>query len=149
MEVVSEKGSGGLTEQWEQVRRGWYFGSEAFRDELIERLDGVLERRKRTSYHGDAVRKHDEAEAERLLSSGLDCMGLAEKKLDVLPKGNAKKAVLAWLLRKHTTVSRSWIAERLCMGDASRVTKLVSDVAHNNLYAELKSRLVKIPGFTD
>ena len=135
--------------QWVKIRRGWYLGSESFRDELLERLDSTLKGKQRNSFGGEEVRKHDEAEAERILCAGLHCLGLERSSFADLPKGAAEKAVLAWYLRKHTVAGRSWIAKRLCMGDESRVTKLVSDVDQDARYDKLKEKLRQIPEFTD
>ena len=55
-------------------------------------------------------------------------LGMAEHSLGDLPKGEARKLVLAWWLRKHSTVSRAWIAERLRMGHENRVTLAVREV---------------------
>lgn len=56
--------------QWSEIRRGWCFGSESFRDELLGRLDGALNGKQRNSFAGEEVRRHDEVEADRVLSAG-------------------------------------------------------------------------------
>lgn len=57
--------------------RGWYLGGEEF----FERLNGVVKEavveKKRESFEGEAVSRHDEEEAERLLKAGMRTLGLA------------------------------------------------------------------------
>ena len=40
-----------------------------------------------------------------------------------LPKGAEQKAMVAWKIRRETTVPLAWIAHRLHMGSASTVTR--------------------------
>lgn len=148
-EIKSGSPSKPVEKQWEEIRRGWCLGSKSFRDELLKRLDGALEGKQRNSFAGEEVRKHDEVEADRILSAGLGCLGVDRMSLAGLPKGAPEKAVLAWYLRRHTVASRSWIAKQLCMGDESRVTKLIPDVERDELYVDLRKKLHKIPKFTD
>ena len=60
-------------------RRGWYFGSEAFREKLIKALGreerGLADRR-RSGYTGEQTRDHGVAEAERITR-------LAQRELDI------------------------------------------------------------------
>ena len=46
--------------------------------------------------------------------------------LESSPKGDARKVELAKLLRRHTPVTRQWIARRLHIGSASYVSHLIS-----------------------
>lgn len=147
-EVLSAPNPGDADDAWSGIRRGWYLGSSHFRDELIGRLDGTLQGVTRSSLNGEEMRLHDEAEAERMLQAGMECLGLDEGDLTGMPKGAEAKAVLAWHLRKHTTVGRKWVAQRLAMGDESRITKLVRAVELESRYAELKMKL-KIPNIPD
>lgn len=140
-EVNSASNPKDADDAWQKIRRGWYLGSNEFRDELMDRLDGALKGAKRNSLNGQEMRCHDEAEAEKLLAEGLDRLGLEMSDLAVMPKGAAEKAVLAWCLRKRTTVGRAWIAQRLVMGDESRVTKLVGEVERDGRHAGLRAKI--------
>ncbi len=140
-EVVSAAEPKEADVDWAKIRRGWYLGSSEFRDELMDRLDGTLKSTKRSSLNGPEMRLHDEAEAERLLQAGLKRLGLTENALPGMPKGAEEKAILAWYLRKHTTVGRAWIAQRLSMGDESRITKLVRAVNQENRYAKTRAKI--------
>ena len=52
---------------------------------------------------------------------------LGLKQQSVALSGSApEKVVLAWWLRRRTTVSLRWVSQRLCMGHYTRVTQAVS-----------------------
>jgi REP element-mobilizing transposase RayT len=140
-EVISAAKPADADEEWEVIRKGWYLGSPEFRDELLDRLDDVLKGVKRKSLDGEEMRSHDEVEARRLLRKALEVLGIRESDLPDMQKGAPEKAVLAWYLRKNTTVGRAWIAERLIMGDESRITKLVRAVENDQRCRELIRRI--------
>ncbi len=50
---------------------------------------------------------------------------LTEEDLTGLAKGAKEKRVMAWWLRRYTTLPRAWIAARLQMGHETRVTLAV------------------------
>ena len=52
--------------------------------------------------------------------------GWEEADLATRSKGDARKVELARLLRRHTPMTRQWIANRLHMGSAAYVTKLTT-----------------------
>jgi hypothetical protein len=120
-----------LEEQWKALRRGWYLGQESFLERLEDWLDKAVAGRRRESHSGGARETHDERAAERLLNKSMKAFGLKQADLKVLPLGCPEKIVLAWWLRKHTTVSLRWVADRLVMGHYTRVTQAVSRVGRN------------------
>ena len=77
----------------------------------------------RESFSGEQVRLHDENAAEVLLQKGLRVLELKENDLLAMSKGADEKALLAWLLRKHSVVSNKWISERLGMGRADCLSR--------------------------
>ena len=115
-----------LEADWKGLRRGWYLGGETFREELIGLLEKASEGRQRASHSGPARVAHDQAAGERLLRSGMRAIGLQDSELGKRRKGVPEKAALAWWLRQRTTVRLAWIAERLEMGHASRVSQAVA-----------------------
>ena len=127
------------------IRRGWYLGGEGFRGGLVKRLKAAVGGSQASSYAGQAKREHGQAQAERLLTRGLRVLGLTRRQLERTPKGQAEKAVLAWWLRRQTTVGRGWVAERLRMGDASRVSKAIQRVnlGDDKTLGRLKNRLAQ------
>lgn len=115
-----------VDERWKDLRRGWHFGSEAFAAELLERLEGVIGvNGKRESYRGEEIRLHGEREAERLVRDGLERLKLGDARLATLPKGASEKVVLTSMLKRRTSVSNSWIAERLKLGHPANVPRLM------------------------
>ena len=54
-----------LSEGLEEIRRGWFLGDDGFRRELMERIDGVMAGKQRSSFSGEQVLGHDEVEAEQ------------------------------------------------------------------------------------
>jgi len=115
-----------LEEQWKVLRRGWYLGGQSFLERLEGWLDKAVAGKRRESRSGGARDTHDERAAERLLSKSMEALGFKEADLKELPLGCPEKVVLAWWLRKHTTVSLRWVSDRLNMGHYTRVTQAVS-----------------------
>ena len=117
-------------EAWGRIRRGWYFGGDGFRTELLGRIGKSMKRGKRESYSGEEVMAHGLARAEEWIASGLKGLGLQEEDLGGMIKNSPEKYALAWLVRKNTSVRPGWIKERLQMGKATnfaeRLRKLES-----------------------
>ena len=105
--------------EWKNIRRGWCFGDDLFRKEMVGRLDGALEPSRRESFSGPEVKRHDEMEAERLVKMGMKTLTLSEDDLDLLIKGAPAKYAIAWVVRKNTAVRTRWIKDRLKMGSAT------------------------------
>ncbi len=111
---------------WEALKRGWYLGSENFRDRLMDWANGVVRGRRRQSYSGEALGRHDEAHAEQLLKAGMEQLELNESKVLALRKNDARKQALAWLIRSRTVLGDEWIVSRLRMGHRSNVSRAVA-----------------------
>ena len=105
------------------LRRGWYYGREAFRDWLLDKADELLRRRgaKRKNYHGRELREHGEAAARRLIAEGLAGERLISAELRALAKGDPRKARIAARVRSTTTVPLQWLADQLHMGTAANI----------------------------
>lgn len=114
------------SEEWRKLQRGWYLGSESFRDRLMDRVSGIVAGRKRASYGGAGLRSHDEKEAARLLAAGLKRLGLTAKTVCSLQQSDAKKQALAWLIKSRTVVRDEWLVTRLAMGHRSNISRAVS-----------------------
>lgn len=137
-----------LEKEWKAIRRGWYLGEETFKERLLEKLSGVLSGRDRASYSGEAVQRHDEREAERLIQAGMHVLNLTEADFDSLPKGEIRKCALAWLAHSRTTVRHAWLAEQLRMGCPSNMTVYLDRVqkATSPSAARLCNRLRRAVG---
>jgi hypothetical protein len=109
------------------LRRGWYWGSEAFREWLVKKA-GI----RVVSNHDYRVcplgRDYAEAGAEAWISRGCDALGLdpATDTLRSARHGDLRWAAIAWAIWKRTSVSQDWIAERLGMKGRQNVSQQVS-----------------------
>ncbi len=121
----TEQGRAGLEIEWDALRRGWYVGSAAFKESLLDQLDQATEGKAAASFSGDAVSERDERAALALLGQGLRALKIKSNRLVEMPKGAMEKRALAWLLKKRTVVQNAWIAERLHMGHPSNIPGFV------------------------
>ncbi len=149
LEIASSATPQDVDGQWANIRRGWCFGGDDFRTDMLEHIESLSG--KRESFSGEEVRLHDENAAEVLLREGLRVLELDEDRLPSMPKGADEKALLAWLLRRHSSISNKWIAERLAMGRAdcmSRYPKRIDETKDAQLI-EMKERLREITRLRD
>ena len=149
-ERLKSRGRKDQEDEWKEIRRGWYLGSEAFRDRLLEYVDGVMKCSRRKSFSGEEVREHNEATAERLVLAGLKALAMSGDDLVGLRKLDIRKQVLAWWVRRQTVVGNRWLARRLAMGDEGNISKVVRSVAQSRSPAvrrmkKLLMNEVKIP----
>ncbi len=130
-------------EQWRKIRRGWAYGTDEFRLKVQDLLDAVVSGKRRDSFMGEEIRMHDEQEAEKLIQQGLICCGITEEQLPNLKKGDARKKVIAWHIRKNTSVRVEWITTRLQMGSTSNFSYNYRsvDVAKEGAIWDLKAKL--------
>ena len=113
------------------LRREWYLGEQTFRDgllDIVSKAKGVKAQKRRKAE--GVGRDYSEKDAERLVQECGPRLGLpvAAAELSYLRKGDERKALLAALLRRRTTVGFEWIASRLQMGHPSAVSRLVGNV---------------------
>ncbi|MEI9897069.1 MAG: transposase [Chthoniobacter sp.] len=109
------------------LRRGWYWGSQAFAEKMLALAARLLSQGKknRTYRSGAVVKAHGERRAEEAVREGLAAAGLAEDALAGLPGSDPRKVQIARGVREQTTVSMSWIAERLHMRSAANVSQIL------------------------
>lgn len=97
---------------WKAIRRGWCLGDEKFRKELLAQMT-----EKMGEHHYGPERQESETEkAERIVRTELDKAGWTDKDLERQRKGDHWKVRVAARLRRETTMTLKWIAERLRMG---------------------------------
>lgn len=114
--------------RWKAIRRGWCLGDEDFRKEMEGLVDERINQYDRRSYLGEEARQHDEREARRLLHAGLERVGASLEQLPSLRKSDPRKKVVAWLIRRNTSIGNRWICENLSMGHGSNLARHVKDV---------------------
>ncbi|MBU6400234.1 MAG: transposase [Verrucomicrobia bacterium] len=106
--------------EYKQIRRGWFFGEKARKDQLLAQVDaqaGVW-------HYGEELRESAEAKAERIVAEELKRRQWDAHTLDQRRKGDAGKLAIARRLREETTVTLSWIADRLRMGTKTYLAHL-------------------------
>ena len=89
------------------MRRGWFFGSDAFRDVLLDRI------RKSGGKEACVGRLNVEQEAERIIERGLGMWGVRRGDLQKMPKGKQEKIAINCLICKRTIMTNGWIAKQL------------------------------------
>lgn len=133
------------------LKRGWYFGTETFREEIAERLKTVRSAvpgkfKPHSGYTADDTRDHGIREADQLLATGLKYYGLSREDLETLPKGDGRKVAIATLIRNKTTVSLAWISQNLFMGHIARISGLVNRARKGKAYQKIEKKILKRHG---
>ena len=100
------------SEAYKQIRRGWYLGDKAFRQELL----GQMSERMGGEHYGAERQETMTERAERMVREEMRRRHWEEADLGRLAKGDAGKLAVAVRLRAETMVTVKWIAERLQMG---------------------------------
>jgi putative transposase len=130
------------------LRRGWYFGNEAFCERMLKLADGALKKKKKNlNYHGKEVQDHGEKHAEAIVKNGLRLMKIKESELDALPKSDSRKALIALAAKRETGVPLRWIANRLRMGVTTGISRYAGEakkeLESNRKNAKLYQAIVK------
>lgn len=108
--------------------RGWYWGSEAFRERVLKLLHGKESRKppsNRTYRSSRLAKDEDQSRAEELVQAGMRRWNLTEKELPLVPGSDPRKVAIALQLHEETTVAQGWIATRLHMRSAANVSQQV------------------------
>jgi hypothetical protein len=126
-----------------ELRSGWVLGSEKFRDRMSDLAYDIVRGRKRESYSGEEVRRYDETAARKLLTRGLDILGMELAAMRMLRPSDPRKQALAWLIRTKSIVAGPWITSELHMGHPSNVSRAVNifRIANQQNIKNLKRRL--------
>lgn len=109
------------------LQRGWYWGSQAFCEQLHKLLDqSTDERRSRDYAQGLQGRDHAVRSAEAIVAQAKNHFGLENTDLkDDLKRGDRRRAAVAWAIWRQTSVSQSWIAEQTGLSSATNVSQQV------------------------
>ena len=108
-------------DEFKPLVRGWCLGSEAFRAELLAQVS----EKGGAEHFGQEIRESAEAKAERLVLEEFKKLGWGREELSQRRKGDAQKLRIALRLRKETTMTLSWIAQRLEMGTKTHLSHLL------------------------
>ncbi len=94
------------------LRRGWYLGSQEFKDRMLEKLDGKL-----GEHHSGQLRLETaEAKGKRIMDEELRRLGWNRRELALRRKSDPGKLTMAARLRRETTLSLKAIAARVGLG---------------------------------
>jgi REP-associated tyrosine transposase len=106
--------------EFKPLLRGWALGSEAFRKELLAQMS----QKRGAEHYGAEIRESAQEKAERIVSEELRALGWEEQDLSKHLKGDPKKIGISLRLRRETTMTLSWIAQRLQMGTKTHLAHL-------------------------
>lgn len=115
--AIEARRSGDVPVEYAAIRRGWCFGDETFRQELLAQVS----ERMGAEHYGSERAESAEVQAERLIRKELRRRGWEESDLEERAKGDRMKVDLAARLRAETLMSVKWIAARLHMGTAGHL----------------------------
>ena len=101
-------------EALQAFRRSWCLGSEEFRRERLEQMEGQLGE----NHAGELRRETSLVRADRIIAEELARLGWQPNDLAVRRKSDPAKLALATRLRKETTLSIKEIALRVHLGKA-------------------------------
>ncbi len=120
-EVLEQRLGAEAGEEYKTIRRGWFFGEDKLKQELLAQ---VSEKAGKWHY-GEALQESAQARAERIVKEELSRRKWVEKTLAGRRKGDSEKLAIAERLRRETTVTLGWIAERLQMGTPTHLAHLL------------------------
>jgi putative transposase len=119
----------GAKENFAKIRRGWCFGDAKFRRESL----AMASTSGRPDLPAEIRREAEAQKAERIIAEEMARLEWPEKHLAQSRKGAREKVNLAFRLRRETTVSVGWIAERLRMGARTYATNLLLQAAKKRI----------------
>ena len=96
------------------LRRGWYLGSEQFKEQMLELMEGKLGE----SHSGEVHRETAEQRANRIITEELARRGWQESELATRGHSDPGKLASAARLPSETTLPIKWIAARVQIGTA-------------------------------
>jgi len=101
--------------------RGWCLGSEEFRKELLAQVNELAS----PKHAGEDIKESALAKAERIAQEELQNLHWTVEDLHGRRKSDSQKIRIAARLRRETTMTLEWIANRLYMGAATHVASLL------------------------
>jgi REP element-mobilizing transposase RayT len=145
MKFKNDPESGRQGEFEQQVKRGWFLGSDQFREKLLGKLDRIGTG---DNYRGGQKREHNQAMAERYLKRALVELHLQEEDLLAMKANRLEKQAVAWLLKTHTTVTGVWLSDRLRLGHPSNSSRAIKTFREDQgrQVLEIKAKMTKCKG---
>jgi len=119
-------GPAGKGPAYASLSQGWAIGTEHFRAALIKNHDLTASTR---AWETGGAREVRRVRCEKRLEAALRAVGQSQADPAAEPKGAPWKVAVAAWMKQNTEASNGWLAERLAMGDASRVSQVTGAVA--------------------
>jgi len=113
--------------EFKALLRGWCLGSEEFRKELLAQMN----EKRGAEHYGQEIRESAEEKAHRIVLEELRKLRWKEDHLGQRRKGDPAKVKIALRLRRETTMTLAWIAQRLQMGTKTHLCHLLYWQARN------------------
>jgi len=108
------------------LRKGWYWGSPEFREDLLDRFaDRLASYRTRQVQSSPMAKDQAVREAERIVAEACAHYGVDEEELRRTRRGSQVKPSVAWRIWRETTVSQGWLAERLHLKTSANVSQQI------------------------
>jgi hypothetical protein len=108
--------------QYRPLRRGWFFGDNAFRKELLgQMIDKVSQ-----NHYAAERQETSQEKAERIVAKELKRRRWTSDSLADRPKGDFEKVLIAQRLRSETVMTLKWIAHRLQMGSWTHLSNCLA-----------------------
>jgi len=117
------------------LQRGWYWGSQGFREKLVDRFGAMMQSKgktNRTVRSSRQLRDCAESVASEILASGKEALGLSDEMIGEPNRlrGDWRRSAIAWAIWTKTSgVSQQWIAEALNLRTAANVSNQVRNFA--------------------
>ncbi len=104
----------------------------AFRERVLDWLENTSGREKRKLRPEQTDREHGEQQAARMIKEMLAAVGLSEAELHRAPKGDWRKRLIGYRVRRETSASLGWLGARLRMGSEGHVSRITSTLPDLN-----------------
>lgn len=127
-----------------QFERGWFWGSEAFRERLAKQIEKLGARKSRDyrSRREGPSRGYGIRRATEIIAEGAGHYGMKESELKQDRRGDWRRSSVAWAVAKETSVPHGWIAEKLNLKSAANVSQQIRrfhQVPAKNLPMEVRA----------
>lgn len=130
-------------EKVSHLQRGWYWGTENFSKKMLSLLEHIPgEQQCLTHRSTHEYKAHGLQQAEQWLHEGLLQAKLSLEDLFLLNGSDPRKVFLALFLRKKTTISNAWLADRLKMKSAGNVSRQLTQVDLKKLTQKIPKELI-------
>ena len=108
------------------LRRGWYWGSETFKERLLDAYGSEsIEGSRRSMKSSPALKDFALGSAEAILRDGMKHYGMTEEEMGSHSRGDLRRASIAWAIWKRTSVPQAWMAEKMGLKSAANVSQTV------------------------